>query len=168
MNDWGVPQSDYMPDLSLGATMRLYAQEAVSLARDEFEMEIDFSTASLEDVEAILTAINNALPRDDAGNFAGINPLHDWIQEMAFLWGAYIGEVILRTWGGEWTWEAPDAFGEGAALRVGNAFIQPIAKVYRRLVDQEDRGLVAFYEEISWHLMRLAGRFGDAALPVAG
>lgn len=154
--------------LDLPAMMRVYAEEAVTLAREEFEVTIDFSAMSLTDADQILAAIHDALPRDNAGAFEEDGPLQHWVQELAVIWGAYLGEVLLRTWRGAWTLDVPADYAEATAVQIGDTRIYPISKVYQRLVSEDDAGLVVFYEELRWELSRLAG-WGRRVIPaVAG
>ena len=55
--------------IDMHAMMRVYAEEAVTLAREEFEVAIDYSEMSLSDADQILAAIHDALPKDTGGDF---------------------------------------------------------------------------------------------------
>lgn len=148
--------------------MRVYAEEAVTLAREEFEVAIDYSEMSLSDADQILVAIHDALPKNTSDDFEEDGPLHQWVQELAVVWGAYLGEVLLRYWHGEWTLNVPADHAEATAVQIGDVLIYPISKVYQRLVSNEDTGLVVFYEEVRWALSRITG-WGPRVIPaVAG
>ncbi len=154
--------------LDLPGMMRVYAEEAVIRAREEFDVAIDFSEMSLSDADQILAAIRDALPKGDEGNFEEGNPLREWVQELAVIWGAYLGEVLLRYWHGEWTLNVPADHAEVTAVQIGDILVYPISKVYQRLVSKEDTGLVVFYEEVRWELSRIT-RWGPKVVPaVAG
>lgn len=154
--------------LDLHAMMRVYAEEAVSLAREEFDVAIDYSAMSLTDADQILAAIHDALPKDSGGEFEEDGPLHQWVQELAVIWGAYLGEVLLRAWRGAWTLDVPADYPEATAVQIGDILIYPISKVYQRLVSSGDAGLVVFYEELRWELSHLRG-WGRRVIPaVAG
>lgn len=150
--------------LDLTAMMRVYAEEAVTLAREEFDVAMNFSEMSLSDADQILAAIHNALPKDDEGDFQQKNPLNQWVEELAVIWGAYLGEVLLRYWHGEWTPDVPADHAETTAVRIGDILVYPISKAYHRLVSKDDSGLVVFYEELRWELSRNTG-WGPKIIP---
>lgn len=154
--------------LDLAAMMRVYAEEAVALAREEFDVAIDYSEMSLTEADQILAAIHDALPKDSSGEFEEEGPLHAWVQELAVIWGAYLGEVLLRTWNGAWTLDVPSEHGEATAVQIGDFLVYPIAKVYQRLVSPADAGLVVFYEELRWELSRITGWGRRVIRAVAG
>ena len=154
--------------LDLEATMRVYADEAVTIAQEDFHIQLDYTEDSLEDVEAILDAIYNALPRDEWGDLDPTTEIQRWLDEMSVFWGAYIGEVILHYWEGEWTLQVPPDFKETTALRVGSLQIYPISKIYRRLLEGFEHDIVAFYEEIIWHLSQIGGPEDPPPLAIAG
>lgn len=154
--------------IDLHAMMRVYAEEAVILAREEFEVAIDYSEMSLSDADQILVAIHDALPKDTGGDFEEDGPLHQWVQELAVIWGAYLGEVLLHYWRGEWTLNVPADHAEATAVQIGDVLVYPISKVYQRLTSNQDTGLVIFYEEVRWELSRTTG-WGPRVIPaVAG
>lgn len=138
--------------LDVQATAHIYAEEAVTLARKEFEVELDYSLKSLEEADAILAAIHRAIPRDERGNPVPQGALSRWLNEVAVFWGAYVGEIIIYHWGGEWIASFSDTFQETIALRVENLTIYPISKVYHRLLEGDQHHLVNFYEEVIWRL----------------
>jgi len=154
--------------IDMHAMMRVYAEEAVTLAREEFEVAIDYSEMSLSDADQILAAIHDALPKDTGGDFEEDSPLQQWVQELAVIWGAYLGEVLLRYWRGAWTLNVPADHAEATAVQIGDVLVYPISKVYQRLVSDKDAGLVVFYEEVRWELSRITG-WGPRVMPaVAG
>ncbi len=150
--------------LDLAATMGVYAEEAVRMADEDFEIHLDYSEESLESVEAILDAIAAALPATREGGLDPLSPLWEWVDEMAVFWGAYLGEVILRYWGGSWTLHVPPDLKETTAIRVGHLQAYPISQTYQRLLQGEDFNIVAFYEELTWRLTHIE----DFEMPTLG
>jgi hypothetical protein len=51
-----------MPKPTIADMMQAYAQDAVDFARQRFNMNLDFTESSIEQVERILTQLHNALP----------------------------------------------------------------------------------------------------------
>src|SRR4051812_9877506 len=96
-----------MVDALLHDAMATYAHDAVTLARERFNTNLDYSEHSLLQVEKILDKLHHTLPRSSAAKggkyWQGYDAWH-----MAKLWGAYVGEVIRQRWGGEWAADGPD------------------------------------------------------------
>jgi hypothetical protein len=132
--------------------MRAYAEEARSFAASEFDAELGYDEVSLELVDEILGAIHNALPLREDGTLPEDSPLQEWLQEMAMMWGAYLGEVILLYWEGEWTMDVSAFNGAGLALHVGNAYVYPISKIYERLLRADAAHVISFFDELMWRL----------------
>ena len=117
----------------------LHARIAVDLARDEYDAELDLSAASLELVDALIDTLREE-GRD--GEEAA---------EALFIFGCYLGEVLVRQLGGAWVatgrsplrgvspWPMVVALGDGSAWDV-------IGKAYRRLELGDSEYLPAFYE----------------------
>ncbi len=117
----------------------LHARIAVSLAKDEYDAELDLSPASLEVADALIDTLREE-GRD--GEEAA---------EALFVLGCYLGEVMVRTLGGSWVatarsplrgvspWPMVVALGDGSAWDV-------IGKAYRRLELGDSEYLPAFYE----------------------
>lgn len=88
-------------DLPPEDLMRKYAAEAVSAARDECNVELDFSIESVEQVESILGGIYD---------YFTAQRHHRGLRGYAFAYGAYIGEVLKKHLGeGHWERDHPVA-----------------------------------------------------------
>src|SRR2546423_8205547 len=133
-----------MEQKDISAMMLAFADEAVKMAREGFEMELDFSESSLQKVEQILSHLANEMP-ESAGDTA--------IDEMSKVWGGYLGEVVRRRWGGEWT---IDYYPGGQyliiTLNVGGSKLFPSMKVNRRLTEGPSEDLWSFYKKIKERL----------------
>jgi hypothetical protein len=136
-----------MPEPTIADMMRAYAEDCVDLAKTQFQAELDFSENSLEKVETILNLVSTSVPKGPLAKIAKRGPSDEQVRKMAMVWGAYVGEVIRRRWGGEWTTETKAQPGYVLTLRLGETDIFPPAKVYRRLTN----GL----EDNVWHYYRV-------------
>lgn len=158
-----VPQFE-----SIAAAMGAYAQEAVTMARKEFRVELDYSEASLEQVEWILTRIagwrSSSLWRellerilgkdliDKAENLMarleGREPPQVYIQHMSRIWGAYVGEVLRLRWNGTWAEEVPPPAETMIALRVQRHALFPIGRVQARLEGGPEQSIWFYYRAL--------------------
>lgn len=111
------------PDAKLAGWLVGQAQAAVKTAKMTWQESLDFSDDSLDAVERILSAIHK--------KGAAEPPSEDAVAEAGKMWGVYLGEVIRRFYGGQWS-TSPD--GDLQLVLSGwTAF--PIVKVRKRIVE---------------------------------
>lgn len=136
-----------------------FAQGAVDIAR-EFEVELDYSEQSLERVEFILARLHDELRGGPPGVSSpdAVAPPADQMELMCKLWGGYLGEVVRRRWGGEWSVETyPGALFATLTLTIGTAKLFPSIKVYRRLTEGEPDNIWTFYQAVRERLEAMPG-----------
>jgi hypothetical protein len=114
-------------DAKLAGVLVAQSQIAVHAAKLKWAESIDFTPDSLEAVERVLGKMHNHY------KFAapGQGPSEEQIATTAKTWGIYIGEVIRRHYGGQWS------LGEDGvlALAIGETQVFPVAKARKRIVD---------------------------------
>jgi hypothetical protein len=75
------------------------------------------------------------------------------IDEMSKMWGGYLGEVVRRRWGGEWT---IDYYPGGQfliiTLNVNGSKLFPSMKVNRRLTEGPQENVWDFYKTVKARL----------------
>lgn len=111
------------PDARLAGTIVAQSQLAVRTAKFTFDESLDFSSESLEQVERIMSRLHKQAT-------AGPDKLTDaQLDDASTLWGVYVGEVIRRYYGGQWSLVdgVPD-------LALGGRYASPLAKVRKRIV----------------------------------
>ncbi len=112
-----------------------YASEAVDQARAQ-KVALDFSEASVEKLEQLVGA---ASPQN--------------LDEASKMWGAYLGEVVRRRWGGEWSIESyPGGQFATLTLTVHGSKLFPSLKIYRRLTGGTNENLATFYQAVKERL----------------
>jgi hypothetical protein len=125
---------------SVTAMAGAYAEQAVQKAR-EFNTQLDYSENSLMEVEVILAQLALQLPEGDAAG------------ETCKMWGSYLGEVVRRRFGGEWSVETyPGKQFATLTLSIGGNKLFPTMKVHRRLTQGEDDNVWLFYKMIKARL----------------
>ncbi len=132
------------PDLS--SEMLSAANSAVEHARKYWSTELDFSPRSIEDVELILARMHESIPRKIYEKLYKRGPTPEQMATISLAYGAYLGEVIRREFGG--TWMNEEVNGEPAITLVFSpqAKIFPPAKVWKRLNAGEEDNVWTFYE----------------------
>ena len=119
-----------------------YAQKMCVAAieyADGFNKKLDYSEKSIDDLEEILDWYSK--------DIAISKPTENQIWSMALIFGSYLGETMLKNclslksfnWGKEPTSSIP--------LLIGNngAYLTPIEKVYKRLVNGSEDSVFSFY-----------------------
>ena len=117
--------------MAIGAEhYREAAEDVVSQMRDDLGVELKYDEASIEWLDGYINRIRTQLNSD---GFVGL----------ALVLGAYVGETIIRNYGGEWAYfDQTEQWG----IRFDNgdgAF--PIAKVYKQLEEGEFESVLSFY-----------------------
>jgi hypothetical protein len=129
---------------SVNAMAGAYAEQAVQTAR-ELRAHLDYSEQSLLEVETILNRLADGTPSDD-------------MTEVCKMWGSYLGEVVRRRFGGEWTIETyPGKQFATLTLSVGGTKLFPTMKVHRRLTQGQDDNVWSFYKMVKARLESAPG-----------
>lgn len=115
-----------------------HARLAVKVAREEFDVELDFSPHSLEDLDAQIDSLReDGLSGEDAA-------------EALFVLGCYLGEVMVRHLQGQWVPTARSPLRDLSpwpmvVLLPSGAAWDAIGKAYRRLELGDSEYLPAFF-----------------------
>lgn len=124
---------------SIGQMMQASAAKAVESASERFGFHLDYSEATLEPLETILTNVAASLSADQK----------DKIEYETKLWGSYFGQVICQRWEGAWELSLyPGSAVTVPAVTVGGAQLYPLMKVYRRITLGEGENLWHYYQKI--------------------
>jgi hypothetical protein len=119
---------------------KAYAQRAVGQARD-YHAVLDYSENSLMELEVILSQISDAEQSPDQ------------VTETCKLWGSYLGEVVRKQFGGEWSVEPyPGKQFSTLTLTVNGSKLFPSMKIHRRLTQGVGENIWSFYKMIKSRL----------------
>jgi hypothetical protein len=121
---------------SIADMMQACAAEAVRAAHDQFGFTLDYSEASVQSLETILANIHLSEDKES-------------MEQAVKTWGSYLGEVVRRSFGGDWELAQPP--GKAAAvptLVIAGSQLYPLMKVYRRLTMGDPENVWKFYEKI--------------------
>jgi hypothetical protein len=118
---------------------REYAELAVNVTRNAASIELDFSPASLQHVDSLISGF-----RADGHTAESMN-------ETICLFGCYAGEVIIRNHGGQWKLAGDTAFRNHApadmlVLETPNKAVwNPLGKAFKLLKNGMEDSLAFFY-----------------------
>lgn len=119
---------------SVDAMVNSYCEKAVSLGQ-QFNADLDFSENSLMELETILAQLERKMPSD--------------VNEACKIWGSYLGEVVRRRFGGDWSIETyPGKQFATLTLNVNGNRLFPSIKVHRRLTEGADDNVWEFYRKV--------------------
>lgn len=117
-----------------------YAQQAVAQARD-YHAVLDYSENSVLELEVILSQVSHHTQTSDE------------LTETCKLWGSYLGEVVRRRFGGDWTVEQyPGKDFATLTLTVHGSKLFPSMKIHRRLTQGDGENVWSFYKMIKSRL----------------
>jgi hypothetical protein len=135
---------------SIAQIMQGNAAKAVELASERFGFHLDYSEATLEPLETIVTNVAADLSAPDPSVAAA----KDKIEYETKLWGSYFGEVIRQCWKGSWELSPyPDSAVTVPAVSICGAQLFPLMKVYRRITLSDTENLWNYYQKIRQKLL---------------
>ena len=115
-----------------------HARLAVQVAREEYDMGLDFSPASLDALDSQIDGLREeGLTGEEAA-------------EVLFVFGCYLGEVMVRGLGGRWTATARSPLRDVSpwpmvVVLPGGSAWDAIGKAYKRLELGDSEYLPGFY-----------------------
>lgn len=121
--------------MDMRETIDYCIDSAVTIGRETYELELDFSEESVALVDKILDLYHERYlnPEKDDGM------IKNRINSYAYIFGIYVGEVLLRNHAKDYTWQDDAAFGIVLAKNECNQ-INPIAKVYKQIMNGKEGG----------------------------
>jgi hypothetical protein len=88
-----------------------------------------------------------------AAEMPGSNSAADDLTEACKVWGCYLGEVVRRIFGGEWSVETyPGKQFATLTLTVKGSKLFPSMKVHRRLTEGEQENVWTFFKMVKARL----------------
>lgn len=115
------------PDAKLAGWLVAQSQAAVKAAKLEWKESLDFSDDSLDAIERIMGKLHaRSQQTAPGGGFTD-----EQLTQASKVWGAYVGEVIRRQYGGQWLTAADGVL----QLALSGTTAQPIVKVRNRIVN---------------------------------
>jgi hypothetical protein len=124
------------------------AQSGVEYASQTFGVTLDYSEASIQQVEGILSRIYDSIPRGFLAKLTKKAPTPKDLERIGFMFGGYIGEVIKRHFGGRWKMESSLYQGQKVLTfeLVGGGELWPQMKVGKRLQNGPEDNVWHYYQ----------------------
>ncbi|WP_256757355.1 hypothetical protein [Cohnella sp. WQ 127256] len=131
-----------MTQYTVADMMRAYAEDALDLA-NQLNIELNFSEESLTKLDQILEKYHQGIPKGFKKIFTK-GPSEEQINQMAKIWGGYLGETIIKQLGGEWAMS--NAFKNAIAIKIGETEIYPPAKIYKRIMNGSEDNVNTYFK----------------------
>ena len=133
-----------MKNEELAQLMKDSANDAVTIANDEFSIPLDYSKQSISLVDDILLSYLKKyqdIALDDKAVFTICN-----------VYGAYVGETFKKLCGGQWFYDESNADAPALFLVIGDHSFAFAGICYQRLVNNGDMTVLEYFEQaISQH-----------------
>lgn len=132
----------FVADLNIQRIAEAYALDAVDLAKSQFGMQLDWSDASIENVERALVNMH--------ASYVAKTPTPSREQVMLFAkgFGSYVGEVYRRNYGAEWGMTSINGQKfPGLRTKSGNNF-WPWGRVVKFITDGDENNVFDCYREL--------------------
>jgi hypothetical protein len=130
----------FTPDEKIQKIVEAYSLDAVDFAANKFNIKLDWSDASVRQIETILDTFHR-----DLGNS---HPTEEQITQIAKIFGSYIGEVFRKNHGGQWgIVELNGQRFPGLQSPAGSLF-WPFGRARNRMVNGNDDNVWDYYQEL--------------------
>jgi hypothetical protein len=134
---------------TLNDMMNAYALDAVDYAREKFQVELDFSEASIQQVEKILGQLHESLPKGLMSKLLKKQPSEQEMDALTKMFGGYIAGVMQRLYGGDWKAESQAFPGqEVLTFEVKGRDLWPQFKVGKRIMNGAEDNVWHYYQVV--------------------
>jgi hypothetical protein len=143
-----VPDEPAIDAKRVRGLVRNYAVQAVQEARKKFDSELDYTEASLDFLETILSRIadlvGDRVPASERLTDEGKMLLK---AEGALHYGAYLGEIICKNLGGDWQDTIPGNEIRRIVVVINGQWFDPLECVRVAIKNPQDLSVKKFYFE---------------------
>ena len=131
-----------MTSPTINDMMSAYSEDAVDFAKQNFDVALDFSDVSIEQVEAIADRLYQTIPHGFMAKLFRKGPSEEELEQICKMLGGYIGEVFRRAKGGDW---AINPEFNVLGVQRDKAWIFPPSKVHKRLSNGAEDNLWSYF-----------------------
>ncbi len=132
----------FVADPNIQKIAEAYALDAVDLAKSQFGIQLDWSDASIENVERVLVKMNASYIAETP------RPTQQQVMLFAKGFGSYVGEVYRRNYGAEWGMILINGQKfPGLRTKSGTNF-WPWGRVVKIITDGDEDNVFDYYREL--------------------
>ena len=130
----------FTPDEKIQKIVAAYSLDAVDFAGDKFNIKLDWSDASIRQIETILDTFHR-----DLGNS---HPTEEQITQIAKIFGSYIGEVFRKNHGGQWGMVELNGQRLPGMQSLAGTLFWPLIRARNRMVNGDGENVWDYYQEL--------------------
>lgn len=135
----GMGSQSFSPDPKIQKIAEAYAKDAVDFSAKQFAIKLDWSDASIADVERALAKLNlsytDTIPK----------PTDEQVMSFAKGFGSYVGEVFRRNHGGEWGMVTLGGNRFPALRTTSGTNFWPWARAFNRITKGPEDNIADYY-----------------------
>ena len=135
-----MAEASFEQDAGVMQIAEAYSLDAVDLAARNFSITLDWSEASIRQVERILGLLHDDMSQS--------KPSEDAVWTFAKAFGSYIGEVLRRHHGGEWGNINMNGQSFPGLRQSGGGLIWPWSKANKRLTNGPEDNVWDYYNVV--------------------
>jgi hypothetical protein len=147
-----------MAEKDINEWMSFFAKGAEEFATFLELPVLDYSIESIKQIEEMCIIVLNEKPKSFLSKLTRSSAYKKDLTNTSLLFGGYIGEVMIRNYGGNWSGEKTSQNGEGIILNINDTKIFPVEKVYRKLNNQDIDNLYQYYQLSTAGLPKIVDR----------
>ncbi|WP_018690779.1 hypothetical protein [Algicola sagamiensis] len=122
----------------IAKVMREAATDAVTIASDQFSVDLDFSPDSLTKLDFVLLQYN--LEHEE-------NPLSsEHLFTISNIFGGYVGETFIRNVGGEWFQDESDPDAPFLCVKYSGKSFPFASTIYQKVIDDPQVSIAKYYD----------------------
>ena len=133
---------DFVADAAVQKAAEASAADAVAMAKRQFNIVLNGSDNSIDDVERALAAVHSAYA------VASPKPSDDELLPMAKAFGAYVGEVYRKNHGATWGIVSMNGQDYPGFRTTSGVNVWPVGRVMNRLTDGPENDVSIFYRKL--------------------
>jgi hypothetical protein len=136
-----MAKPSFQPDPQVAEVAEAYSLDAVDLADRNFGVTLDWSEASVHQVEQVLGRLHD--------DMAHSRPPEDVVWTFAKAFGSYVGEVLRRHHGGTWGTVSVDGQSFPGLQQSSGGCCWPWGKAHKRLVNGPEDNISHYYSALA-------------------
>jgi hypothetical protein len=130
----------FTPDEKIQKIVAAYSLDAVDFVAANFKINLDWSDASIRQIETILDKFHR-----DLGNS---HPTEEQITKFSKIFGSYIGEVFRKNHGGQWGMVELDGQRFPGMQSPTGTLFWPFGRARNRMVNGDEDNVWDYYQEL--------------------
>ncbi|MCX7359090.1 MAG: hypothetical protein NT015_13230 [Alphaproteobacteria bacterium] len=128
---------DFAEDAKVQQVAEAYALDAIAFARKNFKVELDFSDASIAQIESMMENFDRNATR-------GL-PRAEVLAQFGKMFGSYIGEVYRKNHGGSWGMITNEGSSIPGVQGADGTLFWPWARVENRMRQGPQENILDYY-----------------------